>query len=282
MAQRRSLGKGLDALLPKDVTPSIPKTLPVKELKPNPDQPRKDFDEEGIRELAASIKVHGILQPLLVTKKDGGYMIVAGERRWRAAREAGIKDVPVHLFDGDDGAILEVSLVENVQREDLSPVEVAMSLKELMDRFSLSQDNLAEKVGWSRPAVANKLRLLKLPTEVLGLISEGALSERHGRALLSLDTIESTIKMGKAAAEKGWTVRELERKIAESTEEIPQEKRKKRTPSWGDDLSPYDVGVSMTGRGNKMKLILSGLNKVQIERIGEILSRESDRLFPGK
>jgi ParB family chromosome partitioning protein len=282
MAQRRSLGKGLDALLPKDVTPSIPKTLPVKELKPNPDQPRKEFDEEGISELATSIKIHGILQPLLVTKKDGGYMIVAGERRWRAAKEAGVNEVPVHLFDGDDGAIMEVSLVENVQREDLSPVEVAMSLKELMDRFSLSQDNLAEKVGWSRPAVANKLRLLKLPTEVLGLISEGALSERHGRALLSLDTAESTIKMGKVAAEKGWTVRELERKIVESTEKLAKERRKKRTPSWGNDLSSYDVGVSMTGRGNNMKLILSGLSKDQIERIGEILSRERDRLFPGK
>ncbi|MCF4151009.1 ParB/RepB/Spo0J family partition protein [Dethiosulfovibrio sp. F2B] len=282
MAQRRSLGKGLDALLPKDVTPSIPKTLPVKELKPNPDQPRKDFDEEGIGELAASIKVHGILQPLLVTKKDGGYMIVAGERRWRAAREAGIKDVPVHMFDGDDGAILEVSLVENVQREDLSPVEVAMSLKELMDRFSLSQDNLAEKVGWSRPAVANKLRLLKLPTEVLRLISEGTLSERHGRALLSLDSSESMIKMGDTAAEKDWTVRELEKKVAEATKDLPKEKRIKRVPSWGESLSRHDVGVSMTGRGRKMKLILSGLNRDQIERIGDILSRESDRLFPGK
>lgn len=157
-------------------------TLKISELQPNRQQPRKEFDEKSLAELADSISQHGILQPLLVRPLlDGGYQIVAGERRFRAARMAGLTEVPVVIRDLSDSETMQLALIENLQREDLSPVEEAMGYKKLMDSYSLSQEEIARVVGKSRPAIANSLRLLSLPDEVLKLISDGKLSAGHGK-----------------------------------------------------------------------------------------------------
>ncbi|PIE55490.1 MAG: chromosome partitioning protein ParB [Dethiosulfovibrio peptidovorans] len=278
MAQRRSLGKGLEALLPqKTFSPLEPRTIPLDKIFPNPDQPRKVFSEDSLQELTTSIKNHGILQPLLIAPKDDGYIIVAGERRWRAAKQAGLSEIPAILFQGEEKDILEASLIENIQRDDLSSIEVAHTLRELMNRFGLSQENVAARIGWSRSAVANKLRLLNLPEDVKTMITKGALSERHGRALLSLESPSLVSVMATQAAEQEWTVRELEKRIKDKNR--PTQQTTRTTPDWGNSLRPFKIFVSVTGRRHNMKVTLSGLNAEQIRRLGDLLSKEKEELF---
>lgn len=181
-------------------------------IEPNRDQPRKKFDEESLVELAGSIKRYGIIQPLIVKKTGFTYTIIAGERRWRAARLAGLKEVPVIIRDIEDQAAAEIALIENIQREDLGAVEEAMAYRELIDAYGLTQEEVAERVAKSRSAIANSLRLLQLPEEVLLLISEDKLSAGHARCLITIDDREELIALAREIADKGLSVREAEKK----------------------------------------------------------------------
>ena len=214
MARKGGLGKGLDALFIDNDTGvgSGAVTVRLSEVEPNKNQPRKDFDENALAELADSIRQHGVLQPLLVRPQtNGGYQIVAGERRWRASRMAGLSEIPVVIREMSDTETMEIGLIENLQREDLNPVEEAMGYRELMDVCGLTQDEVASRVGKSRPAVANALRLLRLPDQVMQLVRSGEISAGHARALLALEDTDRMAETAKKIAKGELTVRDVER-----------------------------------------------------------------------
>ena len=205
----------MGALIPMDDTPIADNTpyrlLPIHKVEPNPDQPRRDFDEEELQALADSIATHGVVQPLTVRELPNGYFqIIAGERRWRAARLAGLSEVPAVLMEADDRKTMELALIENLQRQDLNPVEEAMGYHSLMADYGLTQEETATRVGKSRPAVANALRLLSLPAEVLLMVRKGTLSAGHARAVLSLKTEKQQLEAAHKIANLGLSVRQAE------------------------------------------------------------------------
>jgi ParB family chromosome partitioning protein len=212
---RRALGRGLDALLPErdaKKSPSGPGTLPVARIDPNPDQPRKRFDAQSLDELVASLKTRGIIQPIVVRKVEGGrYQIIAGERRYRAAIQAGLSEVPVTIRQADEEEALEVSLIENVQREDLNAIDAAFAYARLVEEHGYSQEQVANALGKSRPAIANTIRLLSLPESVQKLVSEGALTEGHARAVLLADGPSRQIQVARVAVARSLSVRETEK-----------------------------------------------------------------------
>ena len=217
MAKKRGgLGRGLESLF-EDVSPSFEpdnakiETLPLREIEPDPDQPRKTFDDETLAELASSIAEHGLIQPIAVRPKvSGGYLIVAGERRWRACRLAGLTEAPVVVKDVTDEQAMEIALVENLQREDLDPVEEAMGIRELMTRCDLTQEQAARKLGKSRSALANSLRLLNLPENVLELLKSGFLNTGHAKVILGLPTPELQEQAAQMIADHELNVRQAE------------------------------------------------------------------------
>lgn len=219
---KRRLGRGLDGLLPSaPPTPAAPRpgpsrsnyVLPIEELRPGSAQPRTTFDDAKLDELAQSIRELGILEPILVRKGEGsGYEIVAGERRWRAAQRAGLKEVPVFVRELGEQEALEAALVENLQREDLNPIETARAVQRLLDEHGHTQETVATRLGKDRSTIANGLRLLKLSSDVLAMIEDGRLSEGHGRALLTASSVSVQQKLARAAVSKGWSVRETERR----------------------------------------------------------------------
>ena len=230
MAGSKGLGKGLGALMGDFVEETHEKSpyqmLPVHKIEPNPGQPRQDFDEEELASLAGSIATHGLVQPLTVRQLENGYyQIIAGERRWRAARIAGLKEIPVVVIEADDKKTMELALIENLQRQDLNPMEEALGYKVLMSEYGLTQEQTAERVGKSRPAVATALRLLALPESITELVRNGALSAGHARALLSL----KTEKQQKEAAQKicalGLSVRQAELLCKNMSKTQPPEKK---------------------------------------------------------
>ncbi|ADU28282.1 ParB/RepB/Spo0J family partition protein [Ethanoligenens harbinense] len=214
---KRGLGKGLDALFADNATgdASAPVNLRLSEIEPNTDQPRKEFEPEALSQLADSIRQHGILQPLLVRPipGTGTYQLVAGERRWRAARMAGLSEAPVVIREMDDTAVLEVALIENLQREDLNPIEEAEGFHALIETYGLTQDEVATRVGKSRPAVANALRLLSLPEKIRAMVQDGRLSQGHARTLLALDNEQAQNELADLAVAKKLSVRELEKLV---------------------------------------------------------------------
>ena len=212
--KKGGLGKGLDAIFAENDMEDANATVALKigEIEPNRAQPRKDFNDEALAELADSIAQHGVLQPLLVRPLlGGGYQIVAGERRWRAARMAGVSEVPVVIREMSDHEVMELALIENLQREDLSPLEEAQGYQSLMDQYGMTQEEISKTVGKSRPAVANALRLLHLPEDLQALVASGALSAGHARTLLSFQDEEEMRRAAKLAVEQGISVRELEK-----------------------------------------------------------------------
>ena len=252
--KKGGLGRGLDALFADnsvEESSQTPVKLKIMEIEPNREQPRKIFDEAALSELADRNAAHGVIQPLLVRPiKDGGYQLVAGERRWRAARIAGLTEVPVVIKDLTDSETVELAMVENLQREDLNPLEEALGYKFMMEKLSITQDEAAQKVGKSRPAVANALRLLKLPDEIQTMVENKQLSPGHARALLSFESEAQMLEVAKLIIAKGLSVREIEKMAKNSKKEIKTKPIKKRD-TYFDEV---ELAISKaTGRKVKVK-----------------------------
>lgn len=239
-AKSKGLGKGLASLLGDvadlnriaEVSPITEEeikneqTIKLRLIEPNRNQPRKDFNEEGLQELAESIRVHGVVQPLIVTKRGDHYQIVAGERRWRAAKIAGLREVPAIVKDYSDKEIDEISLIENIQRQDLNPVEEAGAYQRLMNEYGLTQEALSERLAKSRAAIANSLRLLRLPEEVQELLKTSEISTGHAKVLLGLDTAEKQARAARIVAEEHLSVRETE-KLVKDFDKAPRVPKKR-------------------------------------------------------
>ena len=226
MASNKGLGKGLGALLgdfsEEPLEKSAYQLLPIYKIEPNPDQPRQDFDEEELQALADSIEIHGVIQPLTVRQMENGYyQIIAGERRWRASRLAGLNEVPVIVMEADDKKVMELALIENLQRQDLNPVEEALGYQCLMADYGLTQDDAAKRVGKSRPAVANALRLLGLCPDVLELLRKGDLTAGHARAILTLKSDKKQMEAAKKIIALGLSVRSAETLCKNMAKEAP-------------------------------------------------------------
>ena len=229
MASQKGLGKGLGALLgdfndtPAEKSPY--QLLPIYKVEPNPDQPRTDFDEEELQNLSESISEHGVVQPLTVREiGDGYYQIIAGERRWRAARMANLAEIPAVIIEADDKKAMELALIENLQRQDLNPVEEALGYNRLMEEYGLTQEDTAKRVGKSRPAIANALRLLNLCPEVLEIVRKGALSAGHARAVLTLKTSRQQQEAAQKICALGLSVRQAELLCKNMSQEKPVKK----------------------------------------------------------
>lgn len=279
--KRRSLGRGLSALIPQAPVPrSVERMVPIEQIAPNPWQPRAQFDDAKLQEMAESIREQGVIQPLLVRRRDEGYELVAGERRLRAARLASLEAVPVVVRDIGDREALEIALVENLQREDLSALEEASAYQRLIDEFALTQDEVAQRVGRSRPAVANTIRLLQLPDEVRENLRKGTLSAGHGRALLALRSSAEQTALAREAVRRGLSVRQLESRIRHRLESRPH-------PRPAPDLHVADVEnqlmrslgtkVRILPRGHKGRIVIEYYSSAELERLIARL-REQKRL----
>lgn len=214
-ANRPALGRGLQAFFPAELERKPGeeiRRLPLDAIRPNPMQPRRRLDDGRLQELVASIREHGVLEPVIVRAAGDGYELVAGERRWRAAGEAGLKEIPAILREVEDRQLLELALIENIQREELSPLDEARAYATLIQELGLTQEEVARRVGKSRSTIANSLRLLQLPPTVAGWVESGALSEGHARALLSVGDEAAREELARQAVEQGWSVREIERR----------------------------------------------------------------------
>ncbi len=219
MAKKTGLGKGLDALFANNIEDEeirdneVIEKLKITEVEPNRNQPRKNFDEEALEELSESIKRYGVIQPIIVVKKDDYYEIVAGERRWRASKKAGLKEIPAIVREGNERKNKEIALIENVQREDLNAYEKALGIKELMDEYDLTQQEVSEILGKSRSSIANTVRLLNLDERVLEFVKQGKIAEGHARTLLAIEDKEKQYQMAVKMIEKGATVRDFEKNV---------------------------------------------------------------------
>lgn len=267
MALERGLGKGLGALLGDAALQAQEGgslSLPISQVEPGLKQPRKRFDESALQDLADSIRTHGVIQPLTVRRLSSGYyQIIAGERRWRAAKLAGLSEVPAVIIEADDRKVMELGLIENLQREDLNPVEEANGYKVLMEEYGLTQEEVAHRVGKSRPAVANALRLLALPDPVHQLLEEGKLSAGHARAILAAPTGELQKKLAQKVIAEDLSVRQTEalaKRLAAGGKEPP-------SPPPGPDLSIYlrAAEKSLATRFGRKVHIVSGKKKGKVE-----------------
>ena len=257
-AKKGGLGRGLDAIFAENAADDRPTTLPLSEVEPNRDQPRKQFEPEALAELTESIRQHGILQPLLVRPLPmGGYQIVAGERRFRAAHEAGLSEIPVVIREMTDREADELALIENLQRADLNPMEEALGYRRLMEEYQLTQEETANIVNKSRPAVANALRLLALPAAVADMVASGAISAGHARAILAFEGDDARIAAAKEAAEQGLSVREVEKRAA-ACSKAPKQKK----PAAPVERNAYftEVELALTERLGR-KVTVSGTEK---------------------
>lgn len=259
MAKKGGLGRGMDALFldnSAEENGNAGTVLNINEIEPNRNQPRKNFSENGLEELAKSIGQNGIIQPILVRPmSDGSYQLIAGERRWRAARMAGLHEVPVTIREMSDEEASVFALIENLQREDLSPVEEAEGLKSLIESYGFTQEEAADRVGKSRTAVTNTLRLLKLPSPVLQILSEGKITAGHARALLGLDDEKEMLRIAQATVAQELSVRQVEKmvKYASQGEKPKPKKRDKKRDKYYDE-----VEIALTNiLGRKVKIYLS-------------------------
>lgn len=268
MAKKGGLGKGVDALFFDNAVEENAVTLPIDEIEPNRDQPRKTFDETALAELADSIRAHGVLQPLLVRPSaDGSYRLVAGERRYRAARMAGLTEVPVTVREMTDEEESVFALIENLQREDLNAIEEAEGLKQLIDTYGLTQEQAAARVGKSRTAVTNALRLLNLPQSVAALVQDGKISMGHARALLSVADEAELSRIADLIVQRGISVRETERLCKRAGQEKKSpERRKKSRDKFYDEV---ELALSETlGRTVKVFVGNGGRGTLEIEFFG--------------
>ncbi|KEK25650.1 ParB/RepB/Spo0J family partition protein [Bacillus gaemokensis] len=281
----KGLGRGINAFFP-DLDVKEEETIQeitVTELRPNPYQPRKNFQEEAIQELAASIKEHGILQPLIVRKSIKGYEIVAGERRYRAAKEARLETVPAVVRSLNEQQMMEFALLENLQREDLNPMEEAVAYQLLMDELSVTQEQLAKRLGKSRPYIANYIRLLTLPSFVQEMIASGKLSMAHGRTLLTIKDEEQLKSLLKRIEKEGLNVRQLEQivqqinqRVSRETKKIPKERNIFFEERETLLREKFGTGVKIKEtKKEKGKIEIEFFNKEDLNRILELLSKEN-------
>lgn len=285
MNKKFGLGKGLGALIPEEKLEERSSNkedgsnlISINLIKANEDQPRKSFDEEKIIQLSESIKEHGIIQPIILKKEGETYSIVAGERRWRAAKIAGIKDIPAIVMDLSDKEILEISLIENIQRQDLNPIEEAIAYKKLIDEFDLTQEQLSNRIGKSRTSITNCLRLLNLDKRVQEYLIDGVITEGHGRAILSIEDKDLQYKLAQTIIDEGLSVRETEKIIKSSIKE------KKSLKSQVKDPSPYYMDIKekleilfgtkvlLMDKKNKGKIEIEYYSQEDLQRIIDILN----------
>ncbi|MBO4904865.1 MAG: ParB/RepB/Spo0J family partition protein [Lachnospiraceae bacterium] len=290
MAARKGLGKGLDTLIPKGVlvNDKAPATENVKaanpdqvvkitKVEPNRNQPRKKFDEDELQELSDSIKLHGVLFPILVVNRGDYYEIVAGERRWRAAKMAGLKEVPVIIRDYTEKQIAEISLIENIQRTDLNPIEEAKAYKDLIDKYNYKQDELAERVSKSRTAITNTMRLLKLSESVQDMIVEDLISAGHARALLSIDNSDEQYELAQRVMDEKLSVRDIEKIVKDRNKpKIIKKKNEKQEALYHDieEKLKASLGtkVTITAKGDKMgKIEIDFYNQDDLQKIMDLL-----------
>ena len=279
------LGRGLDVLLPEaDMTANAGQEIAIGDIDPNPDQPRRLFEDEALAQLAQSIKDQGVLQPILVVPGDNGrYRIVAGERRWRAARLAGLESVPCVVRDLDVVQQMEIALIENLQREDLNPIEVAQGIRSLMQHCGYTQEAVASRLSKSRPAVANLLRLLTLPEEIAQMVREGSLSAGHARVLAGLEDDAVKLALAKQSIEGGWSVRQLEAAAAALKEEKPA-KAMPKPRALPIELSELEnrvretlgIRATLTGNARKGKIVLQYYSREELEHLNDLLARMQD------
>lgn len=286
-AKKKGLGRGLDALLPEtdELLPNVVQEIPVGDIDPNAEQPRRAFPEEGMAQLSASVKEQGVLQPLLVVEQPNGrYRIVAGERRWRACRQAGLSTVPCIVRDMDMIQQMEVTLIENLQREDLNPMDEAAAIRALMQQCGYTQETVALRLSKSRPVIANLLRLLTLPDEVTAMIREGQLSAGHARVLAGLDRDEDKIALAHETVLKGYSVRQLEQLAAErKSGETPVQPTKpiKLPRPLAPELKELEGRVqetlglraTLSGNAKKGRIVLQYYSQAELERLYELLEK---------
>lgn len=280
MAGNKSLGRGLSALFGDDnLDPSIPQTtneisrarggfrnIPLRRIEPNRSQPRRVFDEHALQELENSIRQHGVLAPITVRQGDNGYFqIVAGERRWRAARRAGLDTIPAMVIEADDRTMMELALIENLQREDLNPLEEAEGYQALIDQFGMTQETVAERVGKSRSAVANSLRLLSLPEEIGTMVAEGRLSSGHARAVLSIQDEAKRLTAAATMAESGMSVRQAEAYAKKCNEPKKQPKEEELPKEFQPDYYAELQQKLESALGRRVHIEHKNKNKGKIE-----------------
>lgn len=291
MSKKFGLGKGLNALIPEDTVILEPKKgkdknddngyslIDINLIKSNESQPRKSFDDEKIMELAESIKSNGIIQPLILRKDKDEYIIVAGERRWRAAKYIGIKEIPAVIMDLTEKQILEISLIENIQREDLNSIEEAIAYKKLITDFDLTQEQLSKRIGKSRVAITNTMRLLNLSEDVQQYIIEGVISEGHGRALLAITDSKLQCKLAQNVIDDKLSVRELEfliRKLKTKSEPSKSKAKKETNPYYKEVIEKlenyFGTKVNVTNKNNKGKIEIEYYSEEDLQRILEIIN----------
>jgi ParB family chromosome partitioning protein len=277
----KRLGKGLDALIPSLEVEDNDQILEVliRDIRPNPYQPRKEFDEKALDELAESIKEHGVIQPLIVRKSIKGFELVAGERRLRASDRAGLPKVPVVVKDFSNEQVMEIALIENLQRENLNAIEIARAYDKIMKQFSLTQEELAKKVGKSRPHVANFMRLLHLPQVIQDNVSRGTLSMGHARALLAVEDDQTKCKIAEEVVRKDLSVRQIEELIKELTQRTPFEtKEKPKKDLFVSQLeeklcATFGTSVQIKQGKNKGKIEIEFYTNDDLERILELIQK---------
>ena len=291
MSKKFGLGKGLNALIPEDTVILEPKKgkdknddngyslIDINLIKSNESQPRKSFDDEKIMELAESIKSNGIIQPLILRKDKDDYIIVAGERRWRAAKYIGIKEIPSVIMDLTEKQILEISLIENIQREDLNSIEEAIAYKKLITDFDLTQEQLSKRIGKSRVAITNTMRLLNLSEDVQQYIIEGVISEGHGRALLAITDSKLQCELAQNVIDDKLSVRELEfliRKLKTKSEPSKSKAKKETNPYYKEVIEKlenyFGTKVNVTNKNNKGKIEIEYYSEEDLQRILEIIN----------
>lgn len=303
MAKQRGLGKGLSSLIPtgdmqgpvsgETVSHQEENTretfLSLDQLEPNPFQPRRSIQDEQLSNLAASIEQHGVIQPILVRKNSSGqYQIIAGERRWRASRLAGLSEIPVRIVEISDEQAMEVALVENLQREDLTVVEIALGIHDLVTKLSLTHEEVAQKIGISRTAVTNRLRLLQLPEPVLQMLENEEISEGHARALLSLPSADKITEYANITIQRSLNVRQLEELVrnAAAVARIEAALPRKALPpiDFREEIERIEKNLPLTvkiaGSRKSMGLHIKGLKKWQVQMFLEFIENNSTELFP--
>ncbi|MFW2491876.1 ParB/RepB/Spo0J family partition protein [Clostridium chromiireducens] len=285
MAKKFTLGKGLSALIPEepenDVEQSSRILVSINKIKSDDEQPRKLFDSEKIAELAESIKVHGIIQPLILKKNSNEqYTIVAGERRWRAAKMAGVTEIPAIMMELSDKDTLEISLIENIQREDLNPIEEAVAFRKLLNDFEITQEELSKRIGKSRVAIANTIRLTNLDERVQQYIIESILSEGHGRVLLAINDKQRQYEVAQQVIDEKLSVRELERLVKRINDDVEKDRLNSNT----GELNPYykeiknqlqnyfGTKVNISNKKNKGKIEIEYYSEEDLQRILDIIN----------